>query len=40
MFKKEFIGRKRELTELNARYNGDKKEFGVIYGKNRKGHIH
>ena len=37
MFKKEFIGRKRELTELNARYNGDKKEFGVIYGRRRIG---
>ncbi len=37
MFKKEFIGRKRELTELNVRYNGDKKEVGVIYGRCRIG---
>ena len=32
-----FIGRKRELDELNRRYTSDKKEFGVIYGRRRIG---
>lgn len=37
MFEKKFIGRKRELRELNARYEGHRKEFGVIYGRRRIG---
>lgn len=32
-----FIGRKKELIELNNRYNSAKKEFGVIYGRRRIG---
>lgn len=37
MLKKEFIGRKNELKELNLRYNSGRKEFGVIYGRRRIG---
>lgn len=33
----EFRGRIKELKELNARYSGNKKEFGVIYGHRRAG---
>lgn len=33
----EFIGRDKELRELNSRYRGKKKEFGVIYGRRRAG---
>lgn len=32
-----FIGRKRELEELNARYRSGRKEFGVLYGARRIG---
>ena len=32
-----FIGRKRELSELNRLYNSDKFEFAVIYGRRRVG---
>lgn len=32
-----FIGRKKELNELNFRFNNGKKEFGVIYGRRRIG---
>lgn len=32
-----FIGRKKELKELNNRYNSNRKEFGVIYGRRRIG---
>ena len=32
-----FVGRKKELNELNARFNSTKKEFGVIYGRRRIG---
>ena len=32
-----FIGRKKELKELNFRFNNSKKEFGVIYGRRRIG---
>jgi AAA+ ATPase superfamily predicted ATPase len=32
-----FIGRKKELSELNLRFNTSKKEFGVIYGRRRIG---
>ena len=32
-----FIGRKKELNELNFRFNTSKKEFGVIYGRRRIG---
>ena len=32
-----FIGRKKELNELNFRFNNSKKEFGVIYGRKRIG---
>ena len=32
-----FIGRQRELDELNKRYNSDKFEFMVIYGRRRVG---
>ena len=32
-----FIGRKKELAELNRRYESGKKEFGVIYGRRRIG---
>lgn len=32
-----FIGRKKELNELNFRFNNSKKEFGVIYGRRRIG---
>lgn len=32
-----FIGRNKELNELNNRYNNNKKEFGVIYGRRRIG---
>lgn len=32
-----FIGRDRELIELNKRYNSGRKEFGVIYGRRRIG---
>ncbi len=31
------VGRKAELRELNNRYSGAKKEFGVIYGRRRIG---
>lgn len=37
MLKKEFIGRKNELKELETRYNSGRKEFGVIYGRRRIG---
>jgi len=32
-----FVGRKKELNELNFRFNSSKKEFGVIYGRRRIG---
>lgn len=32
-----FVGRKRELNELNDRFYDDKKQFGVIYGRRRIG---
>lgn len=32
-----FIGREKELNELNKRYNSGRKEFGVIYGRRRIG---
>lgn len=32
-----FIGRIKELKELNFRFNNSKKEFGVIYGRRRIG---
>jgi AAA+ ATPase superfamily predicted ATPase len=32
-----FVGRKRELTDLNSRYNSGKFEFAVIYGRRRVG---
>ncbi len=32
-----FIGRKKELDELNNRFNSGKKELGVIYGRRRIG---
>lgn len=32
-----FVGRKKELNELNFRFNNSKKEFGVIYGRRRIG---
>ncbi len=32
-----FVGRIKELCELNTRYTGSKKEFGVIYGRRRIG---
>ena len=32
-----FIGRKKELKELEARYRSGRKEFGVIYGRRRIG---
>ena len=32
-----FIGRDRELCELNSRYKSDKFEFVVIYGRRRVG---
>ncbi len=32
-----FIGRKKELAELNRLYNSDKFEFAVIYGRRRVG---
>lgn len=32
-----FIGREKELSELNKRYNNNRKEFGVIYGRRRIG---
>lgn len=32
-----FIGRYKELTELNKRYDSGRKEFGVIYGRRRIG---
>lgn len=32
-----FKGRTKELTYLNEKYNGSKKEFGVIYGRHRIG---
>lgn len=32
-----FLGRKKELKELNERYYSNKKEFGVIYGRRRIG---
>ena len=32
-----FVGRKQELDELNKRFLGRKKEFGVIYGRRRIG---
>ena len=35
--KRLFIGRKKELNELEARYRSGRKEFGVIYGRRRIG---
>lgn len=35
--KRAFIGRRKELNELEARYNSGRKEFGVIYGRRRIG---
>ncbi len=32
-----FIGRKKELDELNNRFNSERKELGVIYGRRRIG---
>ena len=32
-----FVGRKKELDELNSRYTSGRKEFGVIYGRRRIG---
>ena len=32
-----FIGRRKELKELEARYNSGRKEFGVVYGRRRIG---
>lgn len=32
-----FYGRKKELLELDTRYNSGKKEFGVVYGRRRAG---
>ena len=32
-----FIGREKELKELNNRYNSKNKEFGIIYGRRRIG---
>lgn len=32
-----FLGRKRELEELNKRFNSNKMEFGIIYGPRRIG---
>lgn len=32
-----FIGRKKELKELNEKYYSNRKEFGVIYGRRRIG---
>ncbi len=32
-----FIGREKELAELEHRYVGEKKEFGVVYGRRRIG---
>ena len=32
-----FKGRYKELNELNKRYNGTRKEFGVVYGRRRIG---
>lgn len=32
-----FIGRNKELNELNTRYISGKKEFGIIYGRKRMG---
>ena len=32
-----FIGRQRELTHLNNRYESGKFEFAVIYGRRRVG---
>ena len=37
MLKRGFIGRKDELKELESRYNSERKEFGVIYGRRRIG---
>lgn len=37
MSKNRFVGRINELNELNTRYSGEKKEFGVIYGRRRIG---
>lgn len=33
----QFIGRKKELAELDKHYHSEKKEFGVIYGRRRIG---
>lgn len=33
----EFIGRKKELKQLESFYNSDKFEFGYIYGRRRIG---
>lgn len=32
-----FYGREKELKELELRYSGNKKEFGVLYGRRRIG---
>lgn len=32
-----FVGREKELSELNKRYNSGRKEFGVVYGRRRIG---
>ena len=32
-----FFGRKKELKELELRYRGSRKEFGIIYGRRRIG---
>lgn len=32
-----FVGRRKELNELNIRFQNNKKEFGVIYGRRRIG---
>lgn len=37
MNNRDFVGRVRELKELEARYSGDRKEFGVMYGRRRIG---
>jgi AAA+ ATPase superfamily predicted ATPase len=37
MQERRFIGRYKELTELNSRYESGRKEFGVIYGRRRIG---
>ena len=32
-----FLGRKKEINILEMKYNSNKKEFGVIYGRRRIG---